>query len=240
MIKYSNLVESELFGFSGYVFNDLEKVDKVAKYCFLDAKYDLKNKDNLPHYKIDENSKISLVRQVHGINIVECKYEGFEADGLILKPGDNAGIATADCTPLIIISKQNSKGLNLHCGWRSSIEGIVEAGFKLLNDNPKNLLALIGPAAQQCCYEVTSEFKDVISRSKLSLDQQSEVLEESKGKLFLSVPKYNYFTLLNLGFSKESIFISNTCTICDKRFHSYRRDGQNSGRQLTLLTMLHR
>ena len=53
---------------------------------------------------------------------------------------------------------------------------------------------------------------------------------EKNGKLYFDNQKFNYLNLISNGIDKSKIILNNYCTFRDKRFQSFRRDKENSGR----------
>ena len=54
-----------------------------------------------------------------------------------------------------------------------------------------------------------------------------------KNQLYFNNEDYNYYKFKQLGIT--SVFKSNKCTYCSGNFHSFRRDKENSGRNVALL-----
>jgi polyphenol oxidase len=59
-----------------------------------------------------------------------------------------------------------------------------------------------------------------------------------KGKRFLDLKQLNFHQLLEIGVQKQHIEVCPHCTICEPElFHSYRRDGNRSGRMMAVIAM---
>lgn len=116
-------------------------------------------------------SSIVRLKQVHGVEVVSPVFssssQGFpcEADGFFIKKGDGAcGIKTADCVPLFLVSSDRAYAANLHCGWRSTVDGIVNKAMECFSKagvRAEDIHAYTGPAAQICCYEIGAEVADI-------------------------------------------------------------------------------
>jgi YfiH family protein len=157
--------------------------------------------------------KFHQANQVHGTEIVSTEDLPCEADGLIVLWDDFSiplAIKTADCLPVVI---EGSKGVVfLHAGWKG-LAGNILNRTEIEMIQPEN--AFIGPSIQECCFEVSEEFKNNFPESayfsykneKLYFNLQAE----AKRKLELKFP------LLNIN-------MSSLCTCCNKDFNSYRRD----------------
>ena len=181
---------------------------------------------------------IATVRQVHGNRVIlltEYSKDDdvcvAEADGLITNiPHLALSIRTADCLPIFIVSEEKKTIGIFHAGWRSTQKGIVGEGLKILKHDlscrADQLKVGLGPCLRDCCYEVTEELRAIFP----------EEITARGGKLFLDLALANQKQLLAAGVKEENINDHGQCTHCQKNFHSYRRDGINSGRMLSLLT----
>ena len=91
------------------------------------------------------------------------------------------------------------------------------------------LIAYIGPAISQDCYEVGKEVADLF-------DEKVKAYRD--GKYSLDLKKSNLYQLLNLGVRKENIEVSEHCTFKEEKlFHSHRRDGERIGRMFGIIGM---
>ncbi len=165
-----------------------------------------------------------------------------EGDYLISSiPNCSIGILTADCLPVVFYDPVKKIAAVIHAGWRGSVAGILHkvlADFKnLIQSDLSQLQVWFGPAAQVCCYEVQPEFRDnLLLKEQVLLDQTllQACFVERNQRIFFDLPRYNYELLLLgdiLGHNINRKF--NLCTICNVQFCSYRRDGLESGLQVT-------
>jgi YfiH family protein len=140
-----------------------------------------------------------------------------EADGqATATSGIGTVVLVADCMPIALGSRRAVA--MLHAGWRGLAAGVIEEGVRALRDlaGRQEIVAVVGPCAGVCCYEVGPEvhgaFADshregshidlrAIARDRLLAEGVAEVRD---------VP---------------------TCTICDERYFSHRREGTRAGRQ---------
>ena len=164
-----------------------------------------------------------------------------EGDYLISSISDLAiGILTADCLPVVFYDPVKKITAVVHAGWRGSVAGILPktlADFKnLIGSDLSQIQVWFGPAARACCYEVQPEFRDNLFKASVLIDQAilQACFVERKQRIFFDLAQYNYeLLLLNdiLGHNVNRKF--NLCTICNVQFCSYRRDGLESGLQIT-------
>ena len=179
---------------------------------------------------------VALQRQVHGDTVTYVKGGGVygESDAMYTDR-ENVGLAvsTADCTAIFLYDKKNRVIAGVHSGWRGTAKKILKKTLDRLEEkygtSPSDLTAYLGPSICQPNYEVGEEVAE-------QFDKKYRVA--LKGKYFLNVSQVNYDILLNFGIKKKDIQLSGLCSYELKNFlHSYRRDGQKSGRALGVIAM---
>jgi hypothetical protein len=165
--------------------------------------------------------------QVHG-SFVALVHEMPAREAQPAEPGHADGQATAlrrlgamvlaaDCLP-VAIGRPGAVAM-LHAGWRGLAAGVLLAGVRALGELPGGgdgeLLAVLGPCAGPCCYEVGPEVHAALATgvsARSTLDIRAIAREQ------LRVAGVSQVTELG------------GCTICEERFFSYRREGERSGR----------
>jgi purine-nucleoside/S-methyl-5'-thioadenosine phosphorylase / adenosine deaminase len=184
-------------------------------------------------------TKIPIVRatQVHGntaIRVREAPAAGAARDAgksdilATQLPGVALVVQTADCVP-IVLAGANSIAV-VHAGWRGSAKNAAAAGVAALADfgeDPRSLLAFLGPSIRACCYEVGGEVAAQFAGefSRRSCD----------GRFRLDLQAVNRSQLEAAGVPAGNITAHPACTMCGgERFASYRRDGSASGRMIAL------
>lgn len=190
----------------------------------------LKDFDCSKHLSLPEIGNISLAKQTHSTNVLTANEFGQEGDAFVLKTGERCGVRTADCVPLILVSEKGDLGAVVHAGWQGACAGVVEQTITELvrsGRNLENFIALIGPSALDCCYEVKSDVSSKFN-SGLSIRRAST---------YLSVPEYVKNILIRGGVKNTNIHMSGICTICSNSFFSFRRDGDLAGRFLSFLSI---
>jgi hypothetical protein len=180
---------------------------------------------------------LAIPRQVHSDKVcrVDAPGEYESSDGLMT---DVAGvflcITVADCVPVILIDPVHRVVAAVHAGWRGTWMKIVKRAVEKMNElfgvTACDLMAYLGPAAGSCCYEVGEE---------IALKFTGPVLNRTEGRIYLDLKLANVFQLEEAGIMREQIEVSNDCTISDAtRYHSFRRDGQRSGRMMAVVGIL--
>lgn len=163
----------------------------------------------------DEKPGIEFIqaKQVHGTDIVTQVTLPCDADG-IMSSWENMqlpiAIKTADCMPIVI---EGEKGVVfLHAGWKGLADGILLRS-EVSSINP--VFAYIGPSIRECCFEVSTEFKNNFPGSPF--------FSEKEGKLFFNLQEAAKAQLM-AKFHDLKIEMATECTCSEKKFHSYRRD----------------
>jgi YfiH family protein len=191
---------------------------------------------------------LHLPRQVHGATILEltddCGPRLGEGDAVITdRPGTVIGIATADCVPILLIAPAARTCAAIHAGWRGTAADITRKTVAHLADRyglqPADMEAAIGPAICGPCYEVGDEVIDALTTA--FGDQAACGITHPEGaKPHADLRLINRALLIAAGLPPENVHLVGGCTACDTTFpcHSYRRDAQAAGRQLSVIGWL--
>jgi YfiH family protein len=141
-------------------------------------------------------------------------------------------VKTADCLPILVTNKAGTWISAIHAGWRGLLAGIVSNNIANYQGDCSDLLVWIGPAICQRHFIVE---KDVIELVKQNFNnilafEKSDITNKWNVNLnMLAVDALKKLGIVN-------IFSCNYCTYCDQDlFYSYRRDGANTGRLITLI-----
>ncbi len=129
-------------------------------------------------------------------------------------------VLTADCLPVTLGA--NGAVAMVHAGWRGLAAGILEEGIRAVRElgGEGQIVAIIGPGAGPCCYEVGEEVHAALG------DAHRVERPRSRNIDLKAIARDR---LLAAGISEvQDVAV---CTICDERFFSYRREGARAGRQ---------
>ena len=180
---------------------------------------------------------VALPRQVHGTRVVVGE-EGQrpEADGLsVARPGLVVGVVTADCMPVLLIDRGRRVAAAVHAGWRGAAGGVLQAALAHLatahGSAPADVEAVIGPAVGGCCYEIGTEVRDAFRRRSGSVTDPAWNDRGSRLHVDLRTAARCLLTAAGVG----RVDVVGPCTACDDGYHSYRRDGAATGRQLSFV-----
>ena len=209
------------------------------------------------------NLQLINLRQIHS-DLIHCVDQVpehiFSGDGLITNtPGLLLAVLTADCLPITVADKKGRAVGAFHAGWRGTVKRIAEKGVgemrKHFGSIPRDLVAVIGPGIQRCCYEVGQEVREKFRSQFDYADTLFHEVKESDHvrerypllfltarapghselpvKLFLDMVQANRRQLLDAGIPAENIEASSPCTAChtDLLF-SHRAEKGITGRMM--------
>ena len=182
------------------------------------------------------DGEVFFLRQVHGCAVVAPPWgEAPEADASFAKEsGSFLAIETADCLPVLIVDPVRRWVAAAHAGWRGTVARVSQAAARALvvqGSDPGDLLVALGPSIGACCYEVGPEVEEA-----LGPDGGSFFVAGNPGKKRLNVAAANRAQLLEMGVKAKNLDLVELCTRCrEDLFFSYRRDGANAGRMISLV-----
>lgn len=154
-----------------------------------------------------------------------------QADAAITRSSKHVlAIMTADCLPILLCDKQGTEIAAIHAGWRGLVNGIITNTLEKMLSPSNDLIAWIGPAICQTCYEVGDEVLDTFSTffpfAPTYFRPHGDKWLANLAGLAERILKEN---------SVESVYQSNVCTFENENdFYSYRRASQ-TGRIASLI-----
>lgn len=174
--------------------------------------------------------------QVHGrdvffIDSYHNRDDVLSADGTITREtGQVLGVLTADCLPVVIANEQGTAVAVVHAGWRGLADGVLQSALAHFPESD-NLHAWLGPAIGPNKFEVGKEVVDAF----LERDKQYAIgFKPAGGVKFMA----NLYALAQTALNANrpvQVTGGEHCTFTNKQhFHSYRRDGKQSGRMATI------
>jgi len=189
--------------------------------------------------------ELEFVHQVHQIRILvlpKIRHHYFlppaategaspgSADALITDiSGRFLAIQVADCQSVLLYDPQKQVIANIHSGWRGSVENIISATVRAMENEfgcrPEHILAAIAPSLGPCCAEF--------------IHYQQEI-PKSFWRFKRSTDHFNFWQISRMQLEKAGILthhieFSNTCTKCNPHlFFSYREKKQ-TGRFVSVI-----
>lgn len=189
--------------------------------------------------------RIYIVSQIHGtaaqvLTGVEDPADVRVRPGDIViskTPGVACGVRSADCVPVLVGDRRSGAAAAIHSGWRGTVANAAAAGVAALRSligGPGDLVAAVGPHIEACCFEVGEDVaKQLAGCSSLGEDA---VRPGAGGKPHVNLRGIVRAQLRAAGVDAEAIEDVPGCTAHDVEwFHSFRRDGQRSGRLLSTI-----
>lgn len=147
-------------------------------------------------------------------------------------------VATADCLPIIFYDTAQEIIAIAHAGWRGSVTEVGINTLKQLQHHYgtrlANLKIFFGPSAQECCYSVSTEVMEQVTKYPYG----STTLRSCRKKTFFNLPLFNQLQLQSYGVPADAFITTfSACTICDLSFCSYRRNPEGKARQISLVSL---
>lgn len=181
------------------------------------------------------------LRQVHGTRVVAAEtVEGEpEADAAVsTTPGVVPVVMVADCLPVLVADAQGRAVAAVHAGWRGLADGVVQMGVKsvrdAVDDDSARVIVWLGPRIGPEAFEVGEEVLDAM-KSGLP-DAQAAFRKAEAGRYYADLAALARQALAQVHVPEEDIFDCGLSTYADpKRFWSYRRDGERSGRHAAMI-----
>jgi polyphenol oxidase len=186
---------------------------------------------------------------IHRLDAAPAKK--LEGDALMTNvPGLLLVIRTADCLPVLLVDEENRAVAAVHCGWRGTEKRILEKAVRAMGEfygsKAGDLLAALGPCIGPACYEVGPEVREGFLESGFPpslFTERGHVpgvhVPLLKPKYLLDLPAANLWLLGKLGFKKANIFNPGpTCTHCEPRLLSYRRNSADPRRMVNFIGLL--
>jgi len=149
-----------------------------------------------------------------------------------IEPADPCLQQTADCASIFLYDPQKNAAGIAHVGWRGLYAGMPGKMVLALSNNflchPNNLHVALGPMIRQCCYEVGQDVASLFQ----------PFISSTGGKTYLDLADAIVTSLQKMGVKKSHIEDIGFCTSChNELFYSYRREGTQTGRMLSLLML---
>ncbi|HWZ45427.1 MAG TPA: peptidoglycan editing factor PgeF [Candidatus Saccharimonadales bacterium] len=208
---------------------------------------------------------LAALKQVHSdlIHVVRSRSTGPRVgDGMVTNVhGIALAVQAADCFPILLVDRRNRAVGVFHAGWRGTVQRIAEKGMGIMRHEygtlAQDVVAVIGPGIQKCCYIVGEELKgEFESQFEYAGELFHEVyvsdpVREKYPLLFMSArpPGHSDFgpqlhldlaeanrrQLLAAGVPAKQISVLAHCTSCDtRRFFSHRAEKGVTGRMMAV------
>lgn len=191
------------------------------------------------------NSNQKHTKNVAIVDEQNLNDEFLNTDGLVTNlKGVAIAMKVADCQAIMLYDPIKKVIGNVHSGWKGTLQKIVVEAVNTMQSrygcNPKDIKAYISPSICQDCFEVDKDVYDQFIREYNNIDfalKHGKTID-NKPKYYIDTVALNIKNLVDLGVKKENIETSNICTKCNSnKFHSYRAEHENSGRNVAIICM---
>ncbi|MDC0680061.1 peptidoglycan editing factor PgeF [Sorangium atrum] len=191
-------------------------------------------------------ARLYFLSQVHGVEARVLTGEE-DRDDVVREVGDvtlshvpgvGCGVRSADCAPILLADRRTGAVAAVHSGWRGTVRRVVVEAARALRSlaGPgAELVAAIGPHIEACCFEVGDDVAADLAACS-SAGAAAVVRGAPGARPHVDVRRILKAQLTEVGLDATSVEDVPGCTACDPaRFFSYRRDGQRSGRLLSVI-----
>ena len=134
-------------------------------------------------------------------------------------------VMVADCSPILFYDPEQKVIAVAHAGragaFNNIIQKVLESFVNDFGSKVEDILAVIGPAICQECYEVGSEIYEEAQKINLTY-----AFEKKDEKYRLDIRKILRRQLLDNNIVHKKIEISQICSLCNENYFSYRENTQ--------------
>ena len=184
----------------------------------------------------------NIPEQTHSVNVgVVAKPRQIlrDTDALITFLKDTPiGVVTADCVPILLYAPDIRAAAAVHAGWKGTLGGIVDRTLDEMERygaDISNMMVVFGPSISKEVYEVDRELGDRFAEA--GFEAYVSWPDGTGGKPHVDLEGVNKERLTRRGVQAGNIYFTGECTYGNERLHSYRRDGEKAGRQLTAIVL---
>ncbi|MCB5187660.1 peptidoglycan editing factor PgeF [Methylobacillus caricis] len=174
------------------------------------------------------------LNQVHGIRVIDAATANCvpDADASFARTRNTVcAVMTADCLPVLLCDQAGSVVAAVHAGWRSLLDGVIEASVAAMASPGTELLAWLGPAIGPEAFEVGDDVRLAFIARDAAAEQAFR--PGSEGKWLADIFMLGRQRLANVGVTR--VYGGGQCTYSHpERFFSFRRD-QATGRMASLI-----
>ncbi len=189
--------------------------------------------------------KFLKIKQVHGDHLhawQSLDEPTVEADGHFTELKKTAVVvASADCIPVLLVHPHSMTVMALHAGWRGvALRIIPRALERLISGGAKSeeIFIVVGPHIQQNSFEVQEDVRAQLLASTSKLDPAAEgwiAKAHQNGKFLVDLNSLVKLQIAEFDVPSDQVFNLHLDTFADPRFHSFRRDKDQAGRQLNFV-----
>jgi copper oxidase (laccase) domain-containing protein len=168
-----------------------------------------------------EESNALFPRQVHGgdiVGVVCLKTKECEADGVVLDSSEDVsvGIVTADCAPVVIVTKE--RVVVLHVSRKTLLEGLLDNVEKYIQT--KDILNVyIGPHICERHFDFETEGEEITE----FIQKYPNAVKRRNGRSYLSIREALQVFFNKWGVSEDKLKEDGRCTYESDELPSYAK-----------------
>lgn len=197
------------------------------------------NRDIIKEYTTNAPRWLNQTHSTKVVNWDNAEYQILDADAAITTQAARVCVVmTADCLPILLTNHTGEFVAAIHAGWRGLNDGIIANTIKdLAQFATKDMIAFIGPAICQTCFEIGHEVYDAFVEKNPTDAQFFTKSPLDPNKYHANLRRIAQQRLEELGLLSYNIYNSEICTKCiNNWFFSYRNNPQ-TGRFASLIWM---
>lgn len=188
----------------------------------------------------------AVTTQVHGI-VVHCLRTplgaAYTGDAFLTdEPGVVAAVRTADCVPLL--GRHAARGVvaAVHAGWRGLAAGVIEATIAAAHAHygaePVGWQLAVGPCISVDNFEVDAPVLEALAAAGLPVARYGTPTRPGHARCDLRGLAVE--VAVRAGVPRTACVAATQCTVRDAAdFHSWRRDRETRGRQVSFICLQH-
>ncbi len=173
------------------------------------------------------------LNQTHGTRVVMAGTDRQADASFTTHANIVCAIMTADCLPIFMCRRDGGAVAAIHAGWRGLADGIIHETLAVLPAAAKEIMVWLGPAIGPAKFEVGDEVRERFIMRNCAATTAFQPAARPNHWLA------NLYQLARLDLyaaGVTEIYGGQYCTYTDiNRFYSYRREGQQSGRMVSLI-----
>ena len=191
--------------------------------------------------------KVVIPKQSHTTNVEivtekNMNSEFVDVDGVLTNvKGIAVGTVSADCQAILLYDKKKKVVGSIHSGWRGTLNGIIIEAINKMKEyyhsDVDDICVTICPSILQCCFEVEDDvYKPFLDKYGDKYIKKGDIIN-GKRKYYVDTLSINVDLLHEMGVMNVNAV--DKCICCgSKTFHSYRRDGKDTGRNIGLIGLI--
>lgn len=195
-----------------------------------------KNRDHLQK-SLPQRAKIQWFEQVHGNEVAEISQVSKQpiiADAAVTSVKNIClAIMTADCLPILLVSKYGDEIAAIHGGWRPLAANIITNTLNKMKTPAADIYAWLGPCISTRAFEVGKEVRAKFIQNHDSFNSAFTV--KTNGQYIADLHEIAKLQLERLGINQISTLPE--CTYSNDKYYSYRKN-PITGRMATLICIL--